>query len=223
MTSAVVDQRARVQVQIGLQLAGELGETLDADPPALAVEPDRIAGHLHHAGQSPAGLVAVTILQRLPTDDPTPLARVFAFLEGQMYSTQFACTFDIGSAENVERAKTIRDELEKHLAQVGEETIGFEMEPLHAQRSNVLFLYSEDHGEPDHVIRFVLLCAEAFHLTGSWGFRWALTCSRPQPDGFGGGAHVLDLGRRKTLSFIDCETWLQAQLSPEPVQEKLVL
>ena len=69
--------------------------------------------------------------------------------------------------------------------------------------------------EPEHVIAFVLGCAEAFDLRGRWGFRWALTCSRPRLDGFGGGAQLLDLGARRSLAWIDCEHWVLAGLDPE--------
>lgn len=56
--------------------------------------------------------------------------------------------------------------------------------------------------------RFVLRCAEAFDVQGSWGFSWGLTCTKPRTDGFGGGALVLDLGRRERIAWIDCADWL---------------
>ena len=61
----------------------------------------------------------------------------------------------------------------------------------------------------------MLRCAEAFDLRGRWGFSWALTCSRPRLDGFGGGAQLLDLGARKSLAWIDCEHWILAGLEPD--------
>ena len=70
-------------------------------------------------------------------------------------------------------------------------------------------------GNPEHVIAFVLRCAEAFGLTGRWGFAWGLSCSRPRLDGFGGGAHVLDLGRRETVAWVDCEHWLAERLAAD--------
>lgn len=72
----------------------------------------------------------------------------------------------------------------------------------------MVWLYSDEYGEPEHVVRFVLRCAEMFGLHGLWGFTWALTCSKPRLEAFGGGAHLLDLGRRETLGWIDCATWL---------------
>ena len=48
-------------------------------------------------------------------------------------------------------------------------------------------------------------CAGAFGLQGLWGFRWCLWCSRPRLEGYGGGAKLLDLGRRRSLDWLDCE------------------
>ncbi len=97
--------------------------------------------------------------------------------------------------------------------------IGFAAEAGHAEgdgEAASLWLHDDaGDGNPEHVIAFVLRCAEAFGLTGRWGFVWALTCSRPRLDGFGGGAHVLDLGRRETVAWMDCEHWRAAMLDPE--------
>ena len=58
-------------------------------------------------------------------------------------------------------------------------------------------------GDPQQVILFVQRCAEAFGLTGRWGFQWANACSRPRVNAFGGGAHVLDLETRETIAWTD--------------------
>ena len=58
-----------------------------------------------------------------------------------------------------------------------------------------------------------LVCVGRVALTGRWGFQWALTCSRPRPDGFGGGAHVLELATGMTIEWLDCEHWLAGQLA----------
>jgi hypothetical protein len=71
-------------------------------------------------------------------------------------------------------------------------------------------------GDPQQAIDFVLRCAEAFALTGRWGFQWANTCSRPRIDAFGGGAHVLDLERRTTVAWTDTNGWLARTLAPAP-------
>lgn len=130
------------------------------------------------------------------------------------YFTSFSCLFDIGSAANVAPARTI-------LAQLGEKleteedgaALGFTMQSDEGSGPGMLCLYSEEDGEPEHVIAFVKLCAEAFALTGRWGFHWALTCSRPRPAGFGGGAHVLDLATGETIDWMDCEHWLVTQVT----------
>ncbi len=70
------------------------------------------------------------------------------------------------------------------------------MQVDHESGSGALWLYSDECGEPEHAIQFVLRCAEALDLTGLWGFLWALTCSEPRLDGFGGGAQLIDPGKR---------------------------
>jgi hypothetical protein len=64
------------------------------------------------------------------------------------------------------------------------------------------------------VIQFVLLCAEVFDLQGVWAFTWALTCSKPRLDAFGGGAHVIDLGKRATVADLDCAAWVSRYVDP---------
>ena len=63
-------------------------------------------------------------------------------------------------------------------------------------------------GDPAHVIQFVQRCAAAFGLSGRWGFQYANTSSRPRLDGFGGGAHVLDLATGETVAWIYTDGWL---------------
>ena len=65
------------------------------------------------------------------------------------------------------------------------------------------------------VIRFVLYLAEEIELTGLWGFEVAYTCSRPRLDAFGGGAHVIDLGKRKSIGWTSTHEWLEAALRGE--------
>jgi len=45
-------------------------------------------------------------------------------------------------------------------------------------------------------------------LRGRWGFQWANTASRPRIGAFSGGAHLLDLGWRKTISWMTIDRWL---------------
>lgn len=57
--------------------------------------------------------------------------------------------------------------------------------------------------------------AETFDLKGMWGFAYAMTCSRPRLDAFGGGAHVIDLGARKSIGWTSTQEWLTAALRGE--------
>ena len=131
------------------------------------------------------------------------------------YFTQFSCILDVGSADNAARADDIRGELAAELDRHEGADLGFEMEVDHEHGPGALWISSDGCGEPEHVIRFALACAEAFNLTGRWGFMWALTCSRPRLDGFGGGAQLLDLGARKSLDWTDCEHWLAGEIAAD--------
>lgn len=70
----------------------------------------------------------------------------------------------------------------------------------------------DGNGDPEHLIQFVKRCAAAFGLTGHWGMQYANTCSRPRIDGFGGGAHVLDLATGETVDWIYTDGWLATVL-----------
>ena len=130
------------------------------------------------------------------------------------YFTQFSCMFDVGTAENAARAEEIRREQADALDEAEGIDLGFAMERDRNCGPGALWISSDGHGDPEHVIAFVLRCAEAFDLKGRWGFTWALTCSKPRLDGFGGGAQLLDLGQRKSLAWTDCDHWLAAVLDP---------
>jgi hypothetical protein len=129
------------------------------------------------------------------------------------YFTSFSCLFETGSPENIERAAVIRDELAAELEREEGCSLGFNMEAYQDSWPGTLWISSQDFGESDHVIAFVLRCAEAFDLHGRWGFVWSLTCSKPRLDGFGGGAQLIDLTARKSIDWIDCDHWLAAVLA----------
>ena len=129
------------------------------------------------------------------------------------YFCQFSCMFDVGTAENVAHAAEMRQELADTLEEHEGADLGFDMEPDPASGPGALWISSDGYGEPEHVIAFVLRCAEAFDLRGRWGFRWALTCSRPRR--LRRRAQLLDLGARKSLAWIDCEHWVLAGLDPD--------
>ncbi len=128
------------------------------------------------------------------------------------YLTQFSCMFDVGSADNAARAEAIRCQIADELETTEGCDLGFDMEVDASRGPGALWISSDGYGEPEHVIEFVLACAKTLGLSGRWGFTWALTCSKPSLDGFGGGAHLIDLGARKRLAWTDCEHWLAAVL-----------
>ena len=128
-----------------------------------------------------------------------------------IYFTHFSCIFDVGKSENVARAMQIRAEIDEELQAADGSEIGFELQP-DEQHGPTLWIHSGESGEPEHVIDFVLRCAATFELQGRWGFRWALTCSRPVLDAFGGGAQIINLGTRETEDWLDCEQWIATRL-----------
>lgn len=129
------------------------------------------------------------------------------------YFTQFSCVLHVGTAENAAAAELIRDTLAGEIDGEDGASLGFDMEVQLDAGPGALWIYSDGYGDPEHVIRFVLRCAEAFSLSGNWGFTWAYTCSRPRLDGFGGAAHVLDLQARTTVAYVDCNTFVEEHLA----------
>lgn len=134
------------------------------------------------------------------------------------YFTHFSCLLDVG-ADNVEAALALYAQMARDLEADDGLSIGFVADPATGSAS-ALWLHDEDHGEPEHVIAFALLCAKTFDLSGRWGFSWALTCSRARLDAFGGGAQLLDLGAQKSLAWIDCADWLARRLPAAPPTEQ---
>jgi hypothetical protein len=127
------------------------------------------------------------------------------------YFTQFSCILDVGSADNAARADRIRGELAAELDRDEVTSLGFAMKVDHETGPGSLWLHSDEYGEPEHVIAFVLRCAEQLNLAGIWGFTWSHSGSKPRLDAFGGGAHVLDLRPRTTIADIDCSNFVHEQ------------
>ena len=131
------------------------------------------------------------------------------------YYTHFSMLLPVG-AGNVAAALALYGRLEAELETDGE-AIGFAAE-AHDRADDTVWLWDGGRcGDPEHVIAFAFRCAEAFRLAGRWGFRWGLSCSRPRLDGAGGGAQVLDLGRRQSLGWLDTDHWLAEQLGKATV------
>jgi len=127
------------------------------------------------------------------------------------YFTHFACRLEVG-ADHVAAALALHRQMAAELEADDGLALGFEARAAIGQ-PGALDLHDADAGQPEHVVAFVLRCAEAFALTGRWGFCWAFTCSKARLDAFGGGAVALDLGQRKILAWLDAAGWLAAQLA----------
>ena len=138
------------------------------------------------------------------------------------YFTQFSVRFPVGDA-NIAPALALYADLSAEL-EADDQVIGFNAVD---DGGGVLWLHDgTGSGEPEHVITFALRCAEAFSLTGFWGFTWGLSCSRPRIDSFGGGAQLLDLDRRESVTWVDCQHWLSTRLGselPRPVSARALL
>lgn len=127
------------------------------------------------------------------------------------YFTHFSCLFDVGTAENTLRALDLYESAEpnEHDRRPSD---GFALSTPE-EGSTKLWIRDDGSGDPELVIEFVLFCAAEFNLKGLWGFTWADTCNRPRLDAFGGGAHVIDLGARKTIAWINTNEWLADTLT----------
>ncbi len=122
------------------------------------------------------------------------------------YFTQFSTMFPVGHG-NVEVALALYGKMRTEL-EAEDAEIGFEAE-ANEPDEGALWLRDDNGGaDIENVIAFVLRCAEAFGLTGYWGFCWSLSCDRARPGAFGGGAQLIDLGKRRSVSWMDADYWL---------------
>lgn len=128
------------------------------------------------------------------------------------YLTQFSCALDVGTPENAARALDIYNALSEGAASDDAACGGFALSILHEESGARLCMHDEGSGDPERVIQFVKRCAAEFHLTGLWGFQYANVSSKSRLDGFGGGAHVLDLASGKTVAWISTDEWLAETL-----------
>jgi len=124
------------------------------------------------------------------------------------YFTHFSCLLDVGTPETAARALDLYNQLSEDGASEEPPSDGFllSIQPEHG--GSKLWMRDDVTGDPERLIQFVIRCAAEFHLTGRWGFQYANTCSRPRLDGFGGGAHVLDLATGETVALIYTNGWL---------------
>jgi hypothetical protein len=134
------------------------------------------------------------------------------------YFTHFSCLLDVGTPDNAARALALFQELREADQDTDDpEVAGFTVVHQDAHEGSSLWIHDDNLGDVEAVIRFVLRLAEGLDLIGLWGFQYALTCSRPRLDAFGGGAHVIDLGARKSIGWTSTQEWLAAALNGEDV------
>ena len=132
------------------------------------------------------------------------------------YFTHFSCLIDVGSPEKAARALALFQRLRASDQDADDpEVAGFALVRQDAPEGSTLWIHDDDHGDVEAVIRFVLRIAEDLDLTGLWGFQYALTCSRPRLDAFGGGAQLIDLGTRKSIGWTSSQEWLVTALNGE--------
>ena len=134
------------------------------------------------------------------------------------YFTHFSCLLDAGSPENAAKAMALFHRRRAEEADADELAFnGFDLVQQDGPSGSQLWIHDDDQGDVEGVINFVLRLAEELNLTGLWGFDFAHTCSRPRIEAFGGGAHVIDLGARKSLGWISTHEWLNAVLNGEDI------
>ena len=132
------------------------------------------------------------------------------------YFTHFSCVIDVGTADKAARALALFQDLRAADQDAEDpEVSGFNLTRRDAPEDSTLWIHDDEHGDVEAVIRFLLRLAEELDLTGLWGFQHALTCSRPRLDAFGGGAHVIDLGARKSIGWTSTQDWLASALNGE--------
>ena len=131
------------------------------------------------------------------------------------YFTHFSCLLDVGTPENAARALDLYNRLSEDGASEEPPSEGFllSIQPEHG--GSQLWMRDGVTGDPERLIHFVKHCAAEFGLTGRWGFQYANTCSKPRLDGFGGGAHVLELATGATVDWIYTDGWLDQTISGE--------
>lgn len=131
------------------------------------------------------------------------------------YFTHFSCLLDVGTPENAARALDLYNRLSEDGASEKPPSEGFLISIQPEYGGSQLWMRDDVTGDPERLIQFVKRCAVEFGLTDRWDFQYANTCSKPRLDGFGGGAHVLDLATRETVDWIYTDSWLDQTISGE--------
>jgi hypothetical protein len=135
------------------------------------------------------------------------------------YFTHFSCVLDAGTPEKAVQALELHTRLCAEEDAPGDPTYsGFALALQDGPGTSVLWFHDDGQGDVEAVIAFVLRLAPEIDLTGLWGFDYAHTCSRPRLEAFGGGAHVIDLGARRSIGWISTHEWLTAALNGEDIE-----
>lgn len=135
------------------------------------------------------------------------------------YFTHFSCVLDAGTPEKAVQALELHTRLCAEEDASGDPTyFGFALALQDGPGTSVLWFHDDGQGDVEAVIAFVLHLAAEIDLTGLWGFDYAHTCSRPRLEAFGGGAHVIDLGARRSIGWISTHEWLTAALNGEDIE-----
>ena len=95
------------------------------------------------------------------------------------YFTHFSCLLDIGTPDNAARALDLYNTPAAGNAAEDPPSEGFLLSIAPEHGGTQLWMRDDTTGDPAHVVQFVQRCAEAFSLSGRWGFQYANTCSKP--------------------------------------------
>mgnify|MGYP007022325957 CR=1 FL=1 len=130
--------------------------------------------------------------------------------------THFSCLIDVGDPERAAQGYEAFIAFRNRAFEASESlSCGFDLSILDDATGSRLWIRDSDTGDVEAVIKFVLHLADLLDLSGLWGFEYALTCSRPRLEAFGGGANVIDLGARKSIGWTSTQDWLAAALNGE--------
>lgn len=128
------------------------------------------------------------------------------------YYTQFSTALDVGTVQNALLALGLFHK-EPETDDDIDWSCGFNLSLDATPGSSTLYLEDGGAGDLETLIAFVIHCAEVFDLKGVWGFEYANTCSKARLDGFGGGAHAIDLQKRETIAWLSTFEWLTETLT----------
>ena len=117
----------------------------------------------------------------------------------------------LADLEYKEPVKKPSQRLQGEISREGDQWL---LRPCQEQRR---FVLSDDEGQ-DNLKDLASLAAEAQYFVDAFnGLQQATDGAQGAFDAFGGGAHVLDLGARKSVGWTSSQEWLAAALNGEDV------